>query len=243
MKRLPQRSTPALLNQRLNLYALAAGAAGVSLLALAQPAEAEVIFTPTHFVIGVGGIHSYDLDIDGDGVTDFAINAAHRCNTDQCFYNLFDRVPPGNGIVGSARGGGWSPEAAVLKRGTPIGPSQRFFGKVVSMASFYFGGGGSSANGNWANVSNRFLGLSFKINGETHYGWARLSVKDAHLQITAVLTGYAYETVANQPIKAGQTSGTDVGLTAPDTADPTHGTLGALALGSIKPPRRARTNQ
>lgn len=229
-------------SKRLNLYAMAASAAGVSLLAMTQPMEAEIIFTPSHLVIGAGGIHRYDLDVDGDGVTDFAIQAAHRCNTDQCFYNLFDRMPPGNGIVARARGGGWSPEAEVLKRGTPIGSSRRFFAKNVSMASFYFGGGGSSANGNWANVSNRFLGLSFKINGETHYGWARLSVKDANLEITAVITGYAYETEPNKPINAGdQGRGSDAGNTtghpqgasvetAPTQKVPT---LGLLSLGAL----------
>ena len=219
-----------LLNHRLSLYALAAGAAGVNLLALARPAEAEIIFTPTHVVIGVGGLGSYDLDLNSDGLTDFAIHAAHFCNTDQCFYFLFDRMPQGNGIVGTSRGGSWSPEAAVLKPGAPIGPSQKFFGKDVSMASFYFGGGGSSANGNWANVSNRFLGLSFKINGETHYGWARLSVKDSNLKIKAVLTGYAYETTPNHPIRAGQEAG-DVDPSASDATPTDPGSLGALARG------------
>jgi hypothetical protein len=39
------------LHQQLNTYALAAGAAGVGLLALAPPAEAKIIYTPAHRVI------------------------------------------------------------------------------------------------------------------------------------------------------------------------------------------------
>ena len=31
--------------------------------------------------------------------------------------------------------------------------------------------------GPWRNVTTRYLGLKFKINGKFHYGWARLSVK------------------------------------------------------------------
>ena len=41
-------------DQRLRAYALAAGAAGVSVLALAQPARAEVIYTATHITLTNG---------------------------------------------------------------------------------------------------------------------------------------------------------------------------------------------
>ena len=48
--------------QRLDSYALVASAAGVSLLALAQPADAKVVYTAKHHVIGHLG--NYDrLDI------------------------------------------------------------------------------------------------------------------------------------------------------------------------------------
>ena len=53
MKRSPRPSrTPSNLSdsvhQRLNMYALAASAAGVGMLALAQPGEARVVYTPAH---------------------------------------------------------------------------------------------------------------------------------------------------------------------------------------------------
>ncbi len=50
------------------------------------------------------------------------------------------------------------------------------------------------------------------------YGWAALSVGLG----TGVVTGYAYETIANESIRAGQTTGT-----------PEPATLGLLALGSL----------
>jgi len=69
--------------------------------------------------------------------------------------------------------------------------------------------GNERFKGNWRDASNRYLGLKFILGGETHYGWARLTVHatldPAH--ITATLTGYAYETIANKPIVAGQTKG------------------------------------
>lgn len=85
--------------------------------------------------------------------------------------------------------------------------------------------------GHWRpGMKDRYLGLTFYLNGEKHYGWARLSIPPPHHppQIGAVLTGYAYETIPNKTIIAGKTEGPDVVTTQPDTA-PT--TLGGLALG------------
>ena len=79
-------------------------------------------------------------------------------------------------------------------------------------------------HGHWVNVKNRYLGLKFQIKGKTHYGWARLSVQ-AISQISATLTGYAYETIANKPIIAGKTNGPDVITVQPAS-------LGHLAAGA-----------
>jgi hypothetical protein len=60
-------------------------------------------------------------------------------------------------------------------------------------------------------VVNHYLGLNFQVNGQTHYGWARLSVLlhcgRGGCSYVVTLTGYAYETIAGNPILAGQTSG------------------------------------
>ena len=94
----------------------------------------------------------------------------------------------------------------------------------------------------WANVSNRYLGFKFQINGETHYGWARLTVNfhGGPLKVRtweAHLTGYAYETVAGQAIAAGETSSSSEATpeasrrSSPVDRDQV-GALGALALGA-----------
>ncbi len=75
-------------------------------------------------------------------------------------------------------------------------------------------------------MTGRYLGLKFQIKGETHYGWARLNVSvraQGGVNITATLTGYAYETIANKAIIAGKTKGEDESQGA---------TLGALAAGA-----------
>ena len=65
----------------------------------------------------------------------------------------------------------------------------------------------------------RYLGLEFQINGQTHYGWAELSTYGR----TGVnfLYGFAYETIAGKGIQTGQTmdSPDELGI-GPDSVEP-----------------------
>jgi len=182
--------------RRLNAYELAATAAGVGMLALVTPSEAKIVYTPTHRVIK-GGM-SYKLDLNRDGVVDFTLSNAGG--------SLSVSPAAGNGVSGfnsNSRGPGF---ASALKRGALIGTRRYFPGRIMAWVGTT-GDGGTVSGGSWVNVKNRYLGLKFKISAKAHYGWARLSVQvdDSERSITAVLTGYAYETVPRRPIKAGET--------------------------------------
>jgi hypothetical protein len=90
--------------------------------------------------------------------------------------------------------------------------------------------------GPWAAATKRYLGLKFVIQGQIHFGWARLNVKAQAGGVVAVLTGYAYETIPNKPIITGKTKGPDdSNIETPNaslTAPASELTLGMLALGS-----------
>jgi hypothetical protein len=226
--------TPAQLSesiqQQLNMYALAAGAAGVSFLALAQPAQAKIVYTAAHVKIGAGGVGSYDLDLNRDGVTDFSLSTGGSCDVVRCFYsfNVYGKARS-NGIVFEGRGRGRK-LAQAMPRGAVIG-GKRHFGSEGGMAdATYFTTGKGYVTGHWLDATNRYLGLRFQVNGATHYGWARLSVEVVKQpwSVNATLTGYAYETIPNRPIIAGRTHGKD---------DAKDASLGALAAGA---PFRAR---
>ena len=210
------------IHKRLNMYALAAGAAGVGALALAQPAEARIVYTRTHHVIGTK--QSYKLDLNHDGVTDFSLENTSSCG-DWCGANLVARAVAGNAAEGN------NYLAYALTPGANIGPKQPFSGLVMAHYTNGFG----SYSGQWRNVTNRYLGLRFQIKGKTHYGWARLNVSVHKLSIVATLTGYAYETIPNKSIIAGRTKGPD-DMEQPDAAlttpTPEPATLGALAMGA-----------
>jgi hypothetical protein len=230
------------LEQRLNLYALAASAAGVGMLALAQTAEARIIYTPAHHVIGRYG--HYNLDLNHDGITDFTIVNSTDCNPGTCADVLSANPVKGNGVEGKLRrehrryASGSTYYAYALSRGAQIGPTRPFAGNF--MAGFWCGTTCSltfSSWGPWRNVANKYLGLEFQIHGKTHYGWARLNVQIRGMIVIGTLTGYAYETVPNKPIVAGKTSGPDEDSTgqadpaAFDAPAPEPATLGLLAMG------------
>jgi hypothetical protein len=64
------------------------------------------------------------------------------------------------------------------------------------------------------------------IDGQVHYGWARLNVARPQVGgIQATVTGYAYETIPNKPIITGKTK-------EPDVITLKSATLGHLAQGA-----------
>jgi hypothetical protein len=214
------------LDKGLAAYMAAAGAAGVSMLALSQPAEAKIVYTPAHVTIGPRT--GFALDLNNDGVVDFVISNwqyGHVSHLSIYHGASANQVMVKNLAYGSA------PD---LFAGVLIGP-QRVFENAGFMAQQSSVSGNSRNDGPWDNVHNRYLGLKFSLNGETHYGWARLTVT-AKGSIVATLTGYAYETVPNRPIMAGKTSG-PVAAGAIDPEEmraPSHrpATVGMLARGA-----------
>jgi len=210
------------LHHRLNSYALAASAAGVGLLALAQPVEAKVVYTRTHVVISPYGVQTYNLDLNHDGKTDFVLRSK--------FYSTLNQsAGTGRLIVSGANGNRLEFSlgfAAALKAGKRVGPHQNFRARGV-MASDYGRDGStwSLKRGPWVNVNNRYLGLKFKIKEKINYGWARLSVTAQYHYLQATLTGYAYETIPGKPIVTGKTKGPHVVTIGPAS-------LGHLARGA-----------
>jgi hypothetical protein len=237
--------------RQVNMYALAASAAGVSLLALAEPAAARIVYTRTHHVIGKN--RHYDIDFNHDGIPEVRIfnRTSHRISAS---VNIVGALP-NRGESGGVEGGvheTWpgSVLEAALKRGARIGFGPVFYQRGVMVGQCAHGTHSSAPPcsshpvntlGTWANVKNRYIGVTFAVHGKTHYGWARLSVKLSRrpFKVTAILTGYAYETIPNKPIIAGKTKGRDeVGFEDPNATlnlnMPTRETagLGLLALGA-----------
>jgi hypothetical protein len=210
-------------HRRLSPYALGATAVGVGLLALAHSAQAKIVYTPANATLST---ISVPLDLNHDSVVDFYFS----------FFSFIGRgfylqIIPGqnsNEIVDQAcqhKNGSTQLCAAALNKDVRVGPKSRFHrdpARGLAMADVFVASGGTSTSfGPWLHLRGQhYLGLKFLVNGQTHYGWARVNTDYRY-----ILTGYAYETIPNKPIIAGMTKGPDVTTVSPAR-------LGHLAAGA-----------
>lgn len=208
-------------------YIAAAAAAGVGMLSLTQPAEAKVVYTPANTTVTNGTT----IDLNHDGIADFSF-----VFWAPAFHSMYLDVMPL--VNGNAVRGVGNRSAACGFLGVPVGPGEAFrtnsgSGHGAFMAAFVEFSSAVSF-GPWADVTNRYLGFKFLINGQTHYGWARVSISK-YLQ-SVQLTGYAYETTPNKTIIEGHISGPEkADAVAPSnllTPGSQPATLGMLARGA-----------
>ncbi len=242
--RTPSRLSDSVHHQ-LGQYALAASAAGVGVLALTQSAEAKIVYTATHRHVRLN--RPWNVDLNGDGIVDFRIYRSTFWDYDQTTGTFVSArgVSQPNGVRNRVAGLGYTGRtsggqsfyyisAYPLDAGRQVGAKLNFPNPSQAVAFMAVRGGfqgiGAYCAGKWNNLKNRYLGLEFVIKGKTHYGWARVNescnrVGPIGRCAVTVLTGYAYETVADKPIVAGKTKGPDATTVHPAS-------LGQLAQGS-----------
>jgi hypothetical protein len=225
---------PSAIEKKLLGYSALAAASGVAMLALTPSAEAKVVYTPANQKLPINT--TFALDINGDGIPDFQFFASTflggALRRDTYTFNS-DAGLTVTGEVQSDQAWGAVGVVSALPAGIKIGGKGKFAASNLFMGAvaatdgeppLYFGPWAPSGG----NVKNHYVGLKFVINGETHYGWARFNVQIRQPlkgKVQAILTGYAYETVANAPIMAGETSGNE-------ETDALPATLGQLAAGA-----------
>jgi len=220
------------LHRDLSRYAVAASAAGVSVLAFGPATEAQIVYTPAHEIIGCNGTMA--IDLNHDGITDVTIR-----EIPWTYGN--DGLFPGNSVQAKpAPGAGFKPVsydpefASDMVRGSQIGPPTPFRFRVAVL--FQATSFGTYYSGVWS--SNGLLGIRFRVGQDTHYGWARISIQVSRQKrcLEALLTGYAYESQAGKSIRAGDTGQEDLDDDSTSQTFPVpikeQPTLGALALGS-----------
>jgi hypothetical protein len=249
MQQFPQRPSPEVVSltrsQQLDKRLLAYTLAGAGAVALAPSAAAEIIYTPADIRLTSGILH---IDLNHDGINDFGLHNYEFYDSSHTAYphgnlNVVADANPRVGVLGQ--------RPLALSSGVPIGPSQHFFhlqarGRNLAFAFCYPLRFPLDCNsgGLWKNVTDRYLGIGFDIDGKIHYGWARLTVRINPRKvlplIKARVTGYAYETEPNKTINAGDTgANASIGTGHPANvslkADHTQrsSSLGLLSLGAI----------
>jgi hypothetical protein len=250
MKTQKMRRLQAWLDDELNSYVAAAKAtasanrrfvaAAISAItlgsvSLAPPLLAEIIYTPANKSIGKSNGASWmPIDLNNDGIVDLSISA-YNFTSFSSGWHLFGDLGAfgveGNQIL--VEGNYLAVPAVTAQVIGPVSARVRFQQDGLMAEHRDSGNGFStyhSTKGLWLHATNRYLGVRFSINGETHYGWARFNAGAGYAQ----LTGYAYETIPDKPIPAGvfETAPPESGANSTEGANA--GSLGALALGAAR---------
>jgi len=197
------------INSRLFAYVIPA----MLIVAFTVQGWAEVVYTPVHVSIPVN--QSYNIDVDGNGNTDFTLTSkliqAYCQSGDEYIWSLTVTAGNGDAVMIELDHIGL-PLAVALPAGAQVNSGQAFYPGASMMAELYWGQCSTGAGGEWLNTPNRYLGLRFQeAGGNVHYGWMQLSTaafvdQHQHLQTSVFVSGYAYETIAGQGILTGQLS-------------------------------------
>jgi len=180
------------------------------------------------------------LDLNNDGTIDFNINTG-------CVVSKYDG---GNGTYCCINGfSNWVSIGPAGDDGIPLGSAAAVMpGSEISSLSAGSGGvlrsvsrncqldilGGCTpiSPGDWPNSTDRYLGLKIILNGQTHYGWARLSVIVDEGKASFKIKDCAYESTPGGPINAGDTGS---GLASNHTINKEHEEGIALSKLDITP--------
>jgi len=187
--------------------------ASCAFLTIAKPASAKIVYTPVNTTLTGGG--HIKIDLNHDGIKDFDIQAAAStvaCGLGHGVHEVVTVTPTTrDGVVASGT------NAVALDSGIKVGPTGMFSNYQSLMTNLFFsrGCGPSYRNGDWCRVGpiysclgSGYLGLEVLVNGQTHYGWAYVTVTGSLLNgLSVTLKGFAYETIAGRGITTGQTSG------------------------------------
>jgi len=164
-------------------------------------AQSQIIYTDiADMVLSASptGI-DYDLDVDGNAVNDFKVTMIGDVS------NGYGSFVSGSfsAMNGALKEAVWG-DAMHLSVGDSINASALTWSDFTSDLPVTIFTGGTSFGQEWmVPVTDGYFGFKFEISGGLHYGWMRMDVDDATIEMT--IKDWAYNSVPNEYILAGQT--------------------------------------
>jgi hypothetical protein len=200
------------LRGKLKSYSVLAG----SVLAMGNVADAQIIYTnipdTTFSAQGESGLA---IDLNNDSISDFTIflfksssGASVRNRVAGFASNVY------NEIAATVAAPNYT-YPVVIPQDDKIGPDLGWQPYVTSyfwaFGKFYtYGTGNPLKYGNWLGATDQFVGLRMGIDGLQHYGWLRMSVDS--IAGTLTIKDYAYQTLPDSAIAAGDTGSIMIGI-------------------------------
>ena len=181
----------------------------VTAMMFSASANAQIVYTDVNpdYVISIPVVNpiptDYNIDLNNDGISDYKISCLFGfapCRFRQ--YVSYVKVSALN-------------TNAVVAVGTTNPLAMNFNDGILSGLAFstsgylrYVSGGycGSTTLGVWPNSLDRYLGLKLIVGANTYYGWVRIQVSVGVNPFSCTIKDYAYNSISNQSLLAGETS-------------------------------------
>jgi hypothetical protein len=205
------------LQDSLNSYSALAGV----FLAGAGAANAQFLYVDLDPDVTVDMSNSpFNLDMNGDQIDDFKFEVNTITGSSTMYYGLLNFTYSGvaagaTGLNGSVVGYFSTSQSmnavSALSNGVGIEvqsfvPDGMLAGNVdVVFTGMYSGSYTNVGFGNFSDVTDGYMGVSFDVGGNTHYGWIRLSIPMSSDVIT--IKDYAFNEMPGGAISAGQIVG------------------------------------
>ena len=182
-------------------------------------ANAQIVYTdvtPDQVISAttIPSMEDYNIDLNNDGINDYKISCSRSggicplAPSSRLYINFIsDSALNSNAVVT-----GTSityPLAMNLNDSISSGLSFSSFGYLRRNTS---GGPCTGTFGVWSYSIDRYLGLKLIVGGNTYYGWARMQIDVVTGIPSCTIKDYAYNSIPNQPILAGDTGTVPTGI-------------------------------
>jgi hypothetical protein len=220
--------------RRLNGYGMAAGAAGVAVLACSASADAAPICGNLSVNFARAGTYAFNPaqeKVAPFNVAETFNELSSHTQSRQSRGFFTPNTPDAKEMVAT---NGWPADVAA---GATVGPGGKF-GKGKSYGLLFGSYYRNRVAGNFRLGQTGYVGFLFSQLGQTHYGWLRLKVENYQGRNIPVLllSAFGYESAANTAIPAGgcgaSASSVESGSPAVAPTKRQSPSLGLLALGS-----------
>jgi len=245
-----------------SIYAAAAGSA----MALTTSLTASIIYSGPQNAVAVAhrlfaiysrasGFHNIDIDGQGNSFNIHVVNIAGSfgpyfafvsLDPGKCVEGRYGAICTNNGAHQMLGSGG---NLRRLASGEVISSGQPGFGEFNNLLrehALRTFPDSRYSKGTWPEGQTAFAGVKFTERGETHFGWIRLKFNARYGEPNVIgAIDWAYNDVAGEPIRAGQTSSVaaltgksqeleaQIARSRPEPTEPTNKALALLSAGSL----------